>query len=152
MSPSRAGGWLSSVDSGNQYTERAITVVGTGNTPLQQIQPVTPRDYFFDGPLAELSTTFSNITSLVSPIASTDFANFGPVLGTSLNASQLTVLRSQLATAHSKGIKARYWDQPGWPVSTRNGVWRQLKDEGVDLINADDLLAAAGFSDSSNYW
>ena len=148
---SRAGGYLSSI-SNSQYTERAVTVIGTGNTPIQQVQPVTTRDYFFDGPLASLSTTFSNITSLVSPIASTDFANFGPVLGTSLNASQLTALRSQIAAAHSKGIKVRYWDQPGWPISTRNGIWRQLKDEGADLINADDLLAAAGFSDTSNYW
>ena len=54
--------------------------------------------------------------------------------------------------AHSKGIKLRYWDQPAWPISTRNGIWRQLVSEGVDIINADDLEGAAGFSDESNYW
>ena len=53
--------------------------------------------------------------------------------------------------AHAKGIMLRYWDQPGWPISTRNGIWRQLKDEGVDIINADDLEAAAGVSDKSDY-
>ncbi len=57
-----------------------------------------------------------------------------------------------MATAHGKGIMLRYWDQPGWPVSTRNGIWRQLKSEGVDFINVDDLEAAAGLSDASNYW
>jgi hypothetical protein len=25
-------------------------------------------------------------------------------------------------TAHAKGIKLRYWDQPGWPISTRNSI------------------------------
>ena len=54
--------------------------------------------------------------------------------------------------AHAKGIMLRYWDQPGWPIRTRNGIWRQSKDEGVGLINADDLEAAAGVSDRSDYW
>jgi hypothetical protein len=84
----------------------------------------------------------------VSPIASTDFAaTIGPVLGTSLNDTQLALLRSQVKVAHAKGIAVRYWDQPGWPISTRDGIWRQLTSEGVDLINADDVLAAAGFGD-----
>ncbi|KAL8787547.1 MAG: hypothetical protein Q9195_007719 [Heterodermia aff. obscurata] len=137
----------------NQFTSAAVTVIGTGNTPLSQVQSVAERYYFYDAPIPTLSTTFSNITSLVSPIASTDFAaNFGSVNGTSLNDTQLALLRSQVETAHGKGIKLRYWDQPGWPISTRNGIWRQLKSEGVDFINVDDLEAAAGLSDEGNYW
>ncbi|MCJ1460991.1 hypothetical protein MMC28_011373 [Mycoblastus sanguinarius] len=153
LEPLRSGGWLSTVNTSNQFTTGAVTVIGTGNTPLAQVQPVTPRYYFYDGPIPTLNSTFSNITSLVSPIASTDFlANFGPVLGTSLNSTQLALLRAQVVAAHSKGIKLRYWDQPAWPISTRNGIWRQLVSEGVDIINADDLEGAAGFSDESNYW
>lgn len=72
----------------------------------------------------------------------------GPVLGTSLNTTQLALLRAQIKTAHDKGIKVRYWDQPGWPISTRDGIWRQLWTEGADLINADDVEAAAGFGDA----
>jgi hypothetical protein len=113
------------------------------------VKPVLSRDYFWDAPIPTLNSTFSNITALVSPIASTDFAaNFGPVLGTSLNETQLALLRAQVATAHDKGIKLRYWDQPDWPLSTRDGIWRQLSTEGVDLINADDVAAAAGFGDA----
>jgi hypothetical protein len=124
-------------------------VIGTGNTPLNLVQPLSSRDYFWDAPIPTLNSTFSNITSLVSPIASTDFAvNFGPVLGTSLNDTQVALLRAQVATAHAKGIKLRYWDQPGWPISTRDGIWRQLMTEGVDLINADEVGAAAGFGDA----
>ena len=116
---------------------------------MSQVQLINNRDYFWDAPIATLSSTYSNITSFVSPIASADFAAvFGPVLGTSLKSTQLELLRAQVAYAHGKGIKLRYWDQPGWSISTRNGIWRQLTEEGVDLINADDVEAAAQFSDN----
>lgn len=130
-----------------------VTVIGTGNTPLNQVQILTHRDYFYDAPIPFLNSTFSNITNLVSPIVSTDFVpQFGTINGTSFNSTQLALLRSQIAVATGKGIGVRYWDQPAWPVSTRNAVWRTLYEEGVVLINADDILAAAGFSDESNYW
>jgi hypothetical protein len=51
-------------------------------------------------------------------------------------------------TVHGKGMKLRYWDQPAWTVGTRDGIWRQLCTEGVDLINADDVAAAAGLGDA----
>ncbi|TVY86573.1 Altered inheritance of mitochondria protein-like protein [Lachnellula willkommii] len=149
LEPLRSAGYLSSVNS-TTFTPGAVTVIGTGNTPLDLIQPLTARDYFFDAPIPTLNSTFSNITALVSPIASTDFAaNFGPVLGTGLNSTQLDLLRAQVETAHGKGIKLRYWDQPAWPVSTRDAVWRLLRSEGVDFINADDVAAAAGLGDVS---
>lgn len=144
LQPLREGGWLTSVGDKEAVTKGTITVVGTGNTPLSQIQGVSPRDYFYDGPLGLLSTTFSNLTSAVAPIASTDFAAvFGKVKGTGLNETQLAALRGQLERAHEKGIMARYWDQPGWPIMTRDAVWRTLLEEGVDFINADDVDAAA---------
>ncbi|KUJ22427.1 uncharacterized protein LY89DRAFT_680573 [Mollisia scopiformis] len=147
LEPLRSAGYLSSTN-GSTFTSKPVTVIGTGNTPLNLVQPIASRDYFWDGPIPTLNSTFSNITSLVSPIASADFAAvFGNVIGTSLNDTQLALLRAQVKTAHDKGIMLRYWDQPGWPLSTRNGLWRQLRSEGVDLINADDIEAAAGFGD-----
>ncbi|TAQ90208.1 hypothetical protein B7494_g1506 [Chlorociboria aeruginascens] len=152
LQPLRSAGFLSTVN-GTTFTSGAVTVIGTGNTPLNLVQPITNRDYFWDAPIPTLNSTYSNITNLVSPIASTDFAaNFGPVLGTSLNSTQLDLLRAQVETAHAKGIALRYWDQPGWPISTRNGIWRQLTEEGVDLINADDVVAAAGFAGNGEGW
>ncbi|MCJ1462455.1 hypothetical protein MMC07_001057 [Pseudocyphellaria aurata] len=149
LEPLRKAGYLSRVESTSSatITYGPVTVIGTGNTPLSQVQPVVPRDYFYDAPIPTLNSTFSNITSLVSPIASTDFAvQFGTIHNTSVafNESQLALLRAQVAVAHKKGIKLRYWDQPAWPISLRNGVWKLLWDEGVDLINADDVAAAAG--------
>ena len=149
LEPLRSAGYLSRVENSSStfITYGPVTVIGTGNTPLSQVQPVASRDYFWDAPIPTLNSSFSNITSLVSPIASTNFAvEFGTVQNTigAFNASQLARLRAQVAVAHAKGIKLRYWNQPAWPISSRNGIWRQLWDEGVDLINADDVAAAAG--------
>ncbi|EPE02943.1 alkaline phosphatase [Ophiostoma piceae UAMH 11346] len=145
LKPLRDAGYLSTYN-GSVFTSGPVTVVGTGNTPLNLVQGVAPRDYFWDGPLVTLNTTFSNITSGVSPIASVDFAVvFGEVPSGTLNSTQQQTLTEQVAVAHSKGIKVRYWDQPGWPVSTRNAIWRVLANAGVDLINIDDVAAIANF-------
>ncbi|KAF2157690.1 hypothetical protein K461DRAFT_289985 [Myriangium duriaei CBS 260.36] len=151
LDPLRQRGLLTSVN-GSTVTPGAITVIGTGNTPLNQIQNLTARDYFYDAPLASLSSkTYANITSLISPIASAQFsAVFGPVTTEGLNGTQLETLKGQVNGAKNKGIKTRYWDQPGWPIITRNTVWRQLLDNGVDLLNVDDLHGAANFWQGEN--
>lgn len=136
------------------FTIGAVTVIGTGNTALNLVQPIASRDYLWDAPIPTLNSTFSNITSLFSPITYTDFlANFGPVPGASLNSTPLDLLRAQVLRVYmKKGVMLRFWNQPSWPLSTWNGIWGQLMMEGVDLTNADDVEAAAGFSDASNYW
>lgn len=107
LQPLRDAGYLTTYD-GTGVTPGAVTVIGTGNTPLDQIQNKKFRDYFYDAPIPLLETTFSNLTSDVSPIASTDFAAvFGTVNGTKFNSTQLATLKSQIATAKRKGILTR---------------------------------------------
>lgn len=146
LRPLRDAGYLTTVN-GTTVTSGPVTVIGTGNTPLDQVQGVSPRDYFYDAPIPTLATTFANITADVSPIASTDFAVQFPdvVSNTGFTAAQLALLKTQVAVAHAKGILLRYWDQPGWPVGTRNSVWRILWDNGVDILNVDDLEGVASF-------
>ena len=55
---------------------------------------------------------------------------------------QMDLLRSQVQGAHARGLKARYWDLPYWPISLRNHVWDVLVKEGVDMLNVDDLRGA----------
>ena len=146
LQPLRSAGYLTTVNSSSGVTSGPVTVVGTGNTPLNQVQGVQPRDYFWDAPIPTLNSSFSNITSDVSPIASTDFAvQFGNVRNETFNATQLALLNAQVKTAHDKGIMVRYWDQPGWPVGTRNAIWRILWNAGVDLLNVDDLEGVSNF-------
>lgn len=72
---------------------------------------------------------------------------FGKAIGELSNGdfseSQMQLLREQIKGAHDKGLKARYWDLPFWPISLRNHVWDVLVKEGVDLLNVDDLNGAA---------
>ncbi|KAF2871267.1 hypothetical protein BDV95DRAFT_495232 [Massariosphaeria phaeospora] len=149
LEPLRRESYLSTYD-GTTFTEAPVTVIGTGNTPLAAVQAAVPRDAFFDAPLALLGTTFDNLTANDSPIASTSFeASFGEVRGRVFNDTQIETLREQVKVAHEKGIKVRYWEQPLWPIGTRNAVWRTLWDEEADLLNVDDLKGAAEFWEGS---
>ncbi|KAK2744767.1 hypothetical protein FQN55_006523 [Onygenales sp. PD_40] len=153
LAPLREAGYLTSLSNNNTLTQGPVTVIGTGNTPLDQIGPVADRDYFYDAPLAELDTpAYKDITGYISPIASTSFkaavgeALLGDGEGEQvLNGTQVETLRGQIALARERGIGARYWETPGWPVRERNGVWRALLREGVALVNADDLEAVQGY-------
>ncbi|KAK3712097.1 hypothetical protein LTR37_009188 [Vermiconidia calcicola] len=145
LAPLREAGYLTTWN-GTGVTMGPVSVIGTGNTPLDQVQGVSERDYFYDAPLPDLSSTSSNITSDVSLTANWDFGDaFGEVRNQSFNATQMQMLEEQIATAHDKGIMVRYWDLPSWPIGTRNAVWRILWDAGVDLLNVDDLEGAANF-------
>ena len=138
-------------------TPGAVTVIGTGNSPLDVIASAPVRDYFFDASIPTLATLVSspnsvnptatfNITSTLSPIASASFLEqFGVVrnLSSPFNGSQLALLRQQVGAAHARGIKVRYWELPGWPIGLRDAVWKVLWEEGVDFINADDVGGAA---------
>ena len=52
---------------------------------------------------------------------------------------QRRLIREQVHKAHERGLKARYWSTPGWPRILRHHVWRVLIEEGVDVLNIDDL-------------
>lgn len=125
-----------------------MTVIGTGETTLDMVAPNADRDYFFDAPLSDLTDPkYADITSLISPIASTDFENaIGKVTADTepvLSDKQLKALQEQIATAKKRGIGARYWNTPYFPIRKRNLVWRVLLREAVALLNADDLDAVA---------
>ena len=55
---------------------------------------------------------------------------------------QIDLLRGQIKGAHRRGLQARYWELPFWPIGLRNHVWDVLVREGVDLLNVDDLKGA----------
>ncbi|KAK5016150.1 hypothetical protein LTR39_002230, partial [Cryomyces antarcticus] len=102
LEPLRNASYLTTFN-GTGVTPGPVTVIGTGNTPLDQVQPVQRRDYFWDAQIPALATSQANITRNVSPIASTSFAAvFGDVRNQTLNATQLSTLRSQVATAHAR--------------------------------------------------
>lgn len=134
---------------GEGFHSRPLTIVLTGNAPTSLTHEETQtsllgrRDLFFDAPLSQLSTN-DTFNSSNSYYASTSLkASIGNVIGGSLSTSQLSRIRSEIRTAKEKGLRARYWNTPSWPTSLRNYVWQTLVDEGVDVLNVDDLQDAA---------
>lgn len=59
-----------------------------------------------------------------------------------LTAGQMDSIRAQVRGAHRRGLKVRYWALPNWPRGLRNHIWRVLVNEGVDILNVDDLQSA----------
>ncbi|KAJ6604742.1 hypothetical protein DFH09DRAFT_898749 [Mycena vulgaris] len=149
LQPLRERGYLTTCISNGTCTLGAVTVVGTGNTPLDGIQALSPRDVFFDAPLIgkflsgqySLNSTFD---TTISPIASTDYEVAVGWSGIgNISDAQLSAVQNLVADAHGLGLRARFWDTPGWPINARNNVWKMLTDNGADWLNADDLEAAA---------
>lgn len=145
--PLRQAGYLTTFANGT-LTESAVTVVGTGNSPLEQVKALSPRDYFFDAPLTQLTDPSLNTTwdPTLAPLASTDYeAAVGWSGIGNISEGQLANITQFVGDAHARGIRARFWDTPGWPISARNAVWKVLLENGADWLNADDLEAAANF-------
>lgn len=146
LAPLRERDWLSYVDANGTIHARPITVVGTGNTPFDQLvqSNTTRRDYFFDAPLNKLDSSSAPYNNQNSYYASVAFgSSIGPVFMGELNPDQIERIRTQITQAHDRGLKARYWDLPAWPIQTRNMVWDVLVKEGVDYLNVDDVKTAA---------
>ncbi|KAI9374469.1 hypothetical protein BJX61DRAFT_294016 [Aspergillus egyptiacus] len=148
LEPLREKGYLTTLKGNETLIEGPVTVIGTGNTPYDMVGPVADREYFYDGPLATLDE--GGITALISPIASTSFTSAIGELSMKdadsvLSNKQLSTLRSQISVAKEKGILARYWGAPAYPIRARNLLWATLLSEGVGLLNADDLAAAAEY-------
>ena len=111
----------------------AEEMMPSGNTPPsnvgQGMSGVLPTD--------EFNSTNSYYASV----------SFGKAVGRMwrgrLSPRQMKIIRGQVRGAHRRGLKARYWDLPSWPIGLRNHVWEVLIREGVDMLNVDDLRAAS---------
>ena len=154
---------------GQEVVERPVTVVATGNAPLDLITAnSTYRDIFFDAPLDRLyenpketsppppalpqkssqgsvgtssSSDFNPSNSFYASVSFTHAVGF--VWRGHLSPAQMDIIRGQIRGAQRRGLKARYWDTPSWPVGLRNHVWHVLMKEGADMLNVDDLKSAA---------
>ena len=98
---------------------------------------------FFDGPLGNLNSTFG---PSVCPIASGDYQVLVGWDGlTALNSTIQKKIADIVDRAHFLGVKTRFWDTPLYPIYARDAVFRALLEGGSDILNADDLEAAASF-------
>ena len=128
---------LTRVDSGK--TERgAVTVVLSGNRPVEAVSNASIRYVGLDGRLGDLSSEApADLMPMISDSWSTHFTwrGKGPIPPT-----ERTKLREIVRKAHAAGRVVRFWATP-----ENEAVWRELRLAGVDLIGSDQLGRLARF-------
>jgi hypothetical protein len=163
LSALREKGYLTHFN-GTATIQGAITVVATGGAPFDLLTAnTTYRDVFFDAPLDRIyqesltqysrphllkrtrqgtigTTPTSHFDTTNSYYASVKFSNsIGWLWFGYMSEAQKTKIRGQIRAARARGLKARYWSAPKWPVGLRNKVWDLLVEEEVGVLNGDDL-------------
>ncbi|KAF7350316.1 Altered inheritance of mitochondria protein 6-like protein [Mycena venus] len=130
----RAAGHLTTFANG-KLTQGAVTVVGTGNTPLASVVASNPRDIFFDADIRQLYSTKPGVGlewgPEIAPLASVDYSSV----------SSTAQMQELVRNAHDFGIRSRFWD-----TASNVGTWNTFWAAGSDWVNADDLQAV------SNAW
>lgn len=122
LAPLRSAGYLTTATPNmSTLAISAITVVGTGNTQLENVLATGnsshPRDVFLDAPLASLPMDESGIyNKTVSPLASVDFGSTCGLMWMFPPVGRRRI-RRLVNAAHERGIQARFWNEiiaPTW--------------------------------------
>jgi N-acyl-D-amino-acid deacylase len=122
-------------------TTNAITAVITGNRSKEMFAGKTERHCGLDGELADLD---SNISADLIPWISSNWSSTFHWNGHGqMPADEKSRLKEIVAKAHAKGCRLRFWGSPDNP-----DFWRELMDDGVDLINTDKLPELRHFFES----
>lgn len=150
-----------------------LTVIGTGDTPINSILGANPRYVFKDGPLTNLTQPIMypdpETGSLIqvdwhpsfAPMASAKFtvaAHASYFLSSTLFLPVRQAFSLAFPTpafvadadssrhvreAHARGIESRWWGVARQPKPLRQALWGYIKDIGTDWLNADDLEEVA---------
>ena len=131
------GEMLSSTADG-RHTQRAVTVVISGNRPNDFMKAQPTRYAGIDGRLADLkSDAPAHLMPMISDNWTLHFAWRGEGV---IPFGQLERLKSIVEQAHDRGRVIRFWATP-----ETTSLWRDLRSAGVDLINTDKLAALRDF-------
>jgi hypothetical protein len=110
----------------------AVTVVLSGNRPMETVAGQASRYAAIDGRLPDLDAKPSrHVVPLVSDNWSKHFQWRGDG---ALPDAERAKLKALVEKAHAQGRTIRFWAIP----DTREG-WQVMRDAGVDLINTDNL-------------
>jgi hypothetical protein len=120
----------------------AITVILSGNRPVQLVAAEAQRLCALDGRISDLE---ANPSIHLFPLISESWRpTFGAFTAGGLSDADKARLRQLVATTHGQGRRLRFWGTPDQPFA-----WRELYTEGVDLLNTDNLAGLADMLQSS---
>ncbi len=116
----------------------AITVIITGHRSRAMFQGQSVRYAALDGDPVDLDSTDP---PTLLPWISANWATSFKWRGTGpFPTPEKLKLKEFVTKAHQQGRKVRFWGAPDQPV-----FWQEMLDDGVDLINTDDLEGAQKF-------
>jgi hypothetical protein len=123
--------------------EGAVTVVVSGNRPLESMQSQPLRYAGYDGRLTDLDCDApADLIPLISDQWGTHVTWRGQGL---MPPEERQKLNDIVQKAHAKGRLVRFWGTPDLPSAAREAVWQELLEAGVDLLNSDDLKGLQEF-------
>ena len=133
---------LTRYDNG-QVTPGAVTVVISGNRPVDTLAAAPRRLAFIDGRLADLDNAPPvDLYSLISDNWTSHFSWTGEG---EMPAEESEALDSLMARATALGYRIRFWATPDEPGEARTALWTRLADAGVHHLNTDDLAGLEAF-------
>ncbi len=133
---------LTSVDDG-KVQARAVTVVISGNRATETMAKAKRRFAGVDGRLSDLDGAAA--ADLMPMISDTWAAGFSWNGEGPMPAGEREKLATFVRKAHAAGRVLRFWSTPD-----SEGLWRELRAAGVDLIGSDQLDRLAGSLRSAN--
>jgi hypothetical protein len=128
---------------GQGRRDGAITVIVSGNRPLELMRSQPVRYAGYDGRLTELdSDAPATLIPMLSDLWGRHFTWGGEG---AMPAEERQKLSEVVQKAHATGRFVRFWATPDTPSPARAAVWRELLAAGVDLVNTDDLQGLQEF-------
>jgi hypothetical protein len=117
-----------------------VKIFISGNRPIDAILQDDPKLAGIDGRPGDL---VKNIPVSVMPVVSDNYFNILRWNGNGeINKVELEKLKSLVQNTHAQNKKLRLWASPDNPA-----VWKFLLDNGLDMINTDELKGFQQFSE-----
>jgi hypothetical protein len=118
--------------------EKAVTIILSGNRPIEVLAAEKERWAFIDGRLPDLE---SNPPVTLVPLISDNFAlRFAWRGQGEMPAAEVDKLKALVQQAHGQKRRIRFWSIPDALPG-----WKAMQSAGVDLINSDKLAALQAF-------
>lgn len=115
----------------------SITVVVSGNRPIEFMQSQTIRYAGFDGRLENLN---SGISPNLMPVVSDNWTKYFSWDGTGkMPETEKLKLINYAEKAKNQGYILRFWNTPNRTAEQRTAIWTELKNAVVGLIGVDQL-------------
>jgi hypothetical protein len=145
LAPFHDAGYLTHWD-GSKLVQGPLTIVASGEASKRlDLISSSNGTIFADAPLVDLAQPDSPYNSSNSFYASAPIAgaiNGNIPLG-GMTKGQKATIQTLVKVAQAKGLRARFWATPAWPVGLRDRVWKQLERSQVGMLNVDDVRVAA---------